>query len=74
MPWCDTCDVYLAPNTVDADGTCPTCHDQVDAADTKVAAPEEAKVPWHFWVVVVALVGYLGWRAIEGVAWIAGRF
>lgn len=72
MPWCDSCDVYLAPNTVGADGTCPTCHTAVDAADTKVKT--EAKVPWHFWVVVVALVAYLGWRLIEGVIWLIGRF
>ncbi|MEL6984271.1 MAG: hypothetical protein AAFO29_17725 [Actinomycetota bacterium] len=74
MPWCDTCDAYLTPNTVEADGTCPTCHDEVDDADTKLPAPEEANVPWHFWVVVVALVAYLGWRAIVGVAWLIERF
>ena len=71
MPWCDTCDVYLAPNTVQADGTCPTCDDTVDAADTKVVAP--AKAPWHFWLVVVALVAYLGWRAIVGIMWAIER-
>jgi hypothetical protein len=31
-------------------------------------------VPWHFWVVVGALVLYLGWRAVEGVLWVIGRF
>ncbi|MEM9565079.1 MAG: hypothetical protein AAGA93_20820 [Actinomycetota bacterium] len=73
MPWCDSCDVYLAPNTVDSDGTCPTCHHEVDAADLQVPAPEEAEVPWHFWVVLVALVGYLGWRAVAGVIWLVER-
>ena len=74
MPWCDTCDVYLAPNTVKTDGRCPTCDDEVDAADTKVPAPTgEVKVPWHFWVMLVALVGYLGWRGIEGVLWLFER-
>ncbi len=71
MPWCDTCDVYLAPNTVEGDGTCPTCHDPVDAADAKVEP--QAKPPWHFWLVVVALVGYLGWRVVEAASWIVER-
>jgi hypothetical protein len=71
MPWCDQCDRYLAPNTVDTDGTCPTCHEKVDAADLKPAV--SGKVPWHFWVMVVALVLYLGWRLIEALAWLVER-
>ena len=74
MPWCDTCDQYLAVDTLDPDGTCPTCHHEVDDADTKLPAPDQADVPWHFWVVVAALVGYLGWRGVEAVTWLIGRF
>lgn len=29
-----------------------------------------AKVPWHFWVGVVAMVVYLGWRFLQGIIWI----
>jgi hypothetical protein len=29
-----------------------------------------AKVPWHFWVGVVAMVVYLGWRLLQGIIWI----
>ena len=72
MPWCDTCDVYLAPNTVAEDGSCPTCHDPVDTADAKNLTAT-SKVPWHFWVVVVALVAYLGWRLVTGIGWILER-
>ncbi len=68
MPWCDSCDVYLAPNTVETDGGCPTCHTAVDMADA--GNSETGKVPWHFWLVVVALVGYLGWRLIVGIIWL----
>lgn len=25
MPWCDSCDRYYNPNTVNDDGSCPTC-------------------------------------------------
>ncbi len=71
MPWCDSCDVYLAPNTVTADGHCPTCESQVDAADA--GNDTTGKVPWHFWLVVVALVAYLGWRVIVGIGWLLER-
>ena len=71
MPWCDSCDVYLAPNSVAVDGSCPTCHSEVDTADAN--NEPTAKVPWHFWVVVVALVAYLGWRLVAGIAWLLER-
>ncbi len=70
MPWCDDCDKYLAPNAVDADGTCPTCHHEVDNADLGAGATP-VSAPWHFWVMVAALVAYLGWRLVQGVAWLA---
>jgi hypothetical protein len=69
MPWCDRCDVYLAPNTLRPDGTCPTCEQEVDSADMKASVSERA--PWHFWLMVVAVVAYLGWRLVQGVAWVA---
>ncbi len=73
MPWCDTCDVYLAPNAVDAGGTCPTCGHTVDTADRIQAETINEAVPWHFWIVVAAVVAYLGWRLIEGVGWLVQR-
>ncbi len=68
MPWCDSCDVYLAPNTVSSAGACPTCESEVDGSDLKNEPTDN--VPWHFWVMVVALVAYLGWRVIDGVGWL----
>ncbi len=73
MPWCDTCDVYLAPNSVDASGICPTCGHGVDTADRIQAESVDQAVPWHFWIVVVAVVAYLGWRLVEGVGWLIQR-
>ena len=70
MPWCDQCDVYLAPNATKADGGCPTCDGAVDTADLKIKAPTRA--PWHFWLMVVALVAYLGWRLVQGMVWVVG--
>ncbi|MBV8295846.1 MAG: hypothetical protein JO085_03340 [Acidimicrobiia bacterium] len=40
------------------DGSCPTCG--------RVIA-EPAKVPWHFKLLVVATVLYLGFRAWQGI-------
>ncbi|MCP3938361.1 MAG: hypothetical protein GY708_23680 [Actinomycetia bacterium] len=73
MPWCDHCDVYLAPNTITAEGACPTCEHEVDTADLKAAAKPPTRAPWHFWVMVVALVGYLGWRLVDGIIWLVGQ-
>ncbi len=70
MPWCDTCDQYRAPTALTAEKTCATCQNVVDMDDVK--AEVGAKPPWHFWVMVVALVAYLGWRAIEAVLWAVG--
>ena len=40
------------------DGSCPTCGRQIG---------EPAKVPWHFKLLVVATVLYLGFRAWQGI-------
>ena len=59
MPWCEPCSRFYNPNTLKADGTCPTC-------STKLADPvAKPKVPWHFWLLLVALAVYLGWRLIQ---------
>ncbi len=71
MPWCDSCDKYLAPSAAKADGSCPDCGTEVDVGDT--VAQVEQPVPWHFWIVVVALVAYLGWRLVDGARWVLER-
>ena len=62
------------------DGTCPTCGRLVEAPVRqpitaknidlrKLAAGEgneaEAKTPWHFKLLMVLLVLYLGWRIVQ---------
>jgi len=61
MPWCETCAKFHPPGELSDEGACPDC-------GTVIAAP--AKAPWHFKLLVVALVIYLGWRAWQGVAWL----
>ncbi|MDZ7677305.1 MAG: hypothetical protein U5K29_01995 [Acidimicrobiales bacterium] len=77
MPWCERCDRFLNPNTIHADGTCPSCGRPVDgpaapgpSGTVGVDHAESAKAPWHFWVMVVGVVVYLGWRLVEGLLWV----
>ena len=65
VPWCESCDSYFTPTSVDADGACPTCGDRLESAPDDGHTP--VKTPWHFWVGMVAAGGYLIWRAFEGV-------
>ena len=67
MPYCDDCQKYWTPSSMNDDGTCPRCGANLD--EPHVAAGERAaddeKTPWHFKLMVVALVAYLGWRFVE---------
>lgn len=71
MPWCPSCDRFLSPPTVRADGTCPECGTRVDRGQAKEAAVEQkGRMPWHFWLLAAALALYLGWRAFQGLEWV----
>jgi hypothetical protein len=62
VPWCETCSKYYAPTALTGEGTCPTCGRPVGAP------PQEAPVestPWHFKLLVLATVVYLGWRVVQ---------
>lgn len=64
MPWCDECDRFYTPSTLSPDGECPEGH--------PVAEPpgEDATLPWHFWLLLAALVLYLGWRLLQLIGWL----
>jgi hypothetical protein len=38
VPWCERCDRFLNPNTVQADGTCPGCGRSVEAPPGSASA------------------------------------
>jgi len=63
MPWCDDCSKFWNPNSMPPDGTCPTC-------GRIIAEMPDTKVPWHFWLLLVALTLYLGWRVVQAVQWL----
>jgi len=51
-------------------GTCPTCGRTI--ADPAALA-EDPKVPWHFKLLVGAVIAYLGWRAIQALQWVVAQ-
>jgi len=72
VPWCETCDRFWNPNTLNADGTCPSCGRQVAEPTGPAPAVEgRDRAPWHFKLLVVAVVAYLGWRLVQGLVWVA---
>jgi hypothetical protein len=68
VPWCEGCQKFYSPNTLHSDGTCPENH---PVADPEVL-PAKKKAPWHFWLLLAALVVYLGWRFVQLVSWLIG--
>ena len=45
----------------------------VEPSSGDPAEPAAAKrAPWHFKLLVLAVVLYLGWRAVQGVEWVVG--
>ena len=70
------------------DGSCPTCGQVLEvrrrprppAAVTGPGEPGDdepglpvPKAPWHFKVMLLALVIYLSWRAVQGMGWLASH-
>jgi len=68
MPWCEPCERYYAPSAMTPEGHCPACDNDLLASDPEPLAGSDdgdtdgEKVPWHFKLMVVLLVAYLGWR------------
>jgi len=51
-----------------------TVADGVEPAEGSEAVDDDddnTPVPWHFWILVVALVIYLGWRLVQLAMWLA---
>ncbi|HEX6420235.1 MAG TPA: hypothetical protein VFZ77_17170 [Acidimicrobiales bacterium] len=69
MPWCETCSRFLNPNTLEPDGSCPTCGRAVAEPGTGGEA-EVPGAPWHFKLLLVAVVAYLGWRLVQMIGWV----
>jgi hypothetical protein len=77
MPWCETCQRFLSHPTVRADGTCPTCGRAVEqgrapatVTTDRDATDERPPLPWHLWLLAIAVAVYLGFRAWQGIEWV----
>ena len=69
MPHCDTCERFYNPNSLQPDGSCPVCGRPV--GEPRSADVEEHHgAPWHFKLLLAATVLYLGFRLLQGVAWV----
>ena len=64
MPWCDDCNRYFGHDGSAGPGECPTCGRAVEAEEA------DPGTPWHFKLLVLATVLYLGYRAVQGLAWL----
>lgn len=66
MPWCEECAKYLTPTAMNDDGSCPKCGGEVGGSEHRAAQVADNELtPWHFKLLVVSLVAYLGWRFIQ---------
>lgn len=65
MPWCEACGRFWNPPSMGGGGECPSCGRVIASA-----AEVEPGVPWHFKLLLLAVVLYLGFRAWQGVAWL----
>ena len=81
MPFCEDCQRFYTPSTLSEDGDCPEGHHVADPGEQPPIAQstvegreaEKTKVPWHFWLLIIATVVYLGYRAFQGLEWIFQR-
>lgn len=64
MPWCDDCSRYSPLKDLTDGGGCPGCG--------RVLGPPP-KAPWHFKLLVLAVVLYIGYRAWQGIEWVLGK-
>jgi hypothetical protein len=69
--WCETCSASLTRDEVrtglDGGPVCRTCGEPVEFTDDD----EAPRAPWHFKVLLLGTVGYLIYRLIWFIEWIA---
>ena len=57
------------PDTAARD-RCPTCGTVLEVEDDAREEEAHVKAPWHFKVLVVGTVVYLGYRLYQGIGWL----
>jgi hypothetical protein len=70
VPWCEACSRFWTQPSVHQDGTCPQCGATlVNPAGIDVKSGG-SKAPWHFKLLVGAVIIYLAWRTIQIIGWV----
>ena len=64
MPWCEECEQVVEDDLLTEEGACPRCGSQLEERHRR-------PVPWYFRLMVVGSVVYVGWRAYQGITWLA---
>lgn len=73
MPWCDGCDRFYNPGSLASDGTCRQCGAFIASPDDEPDDTGSGRAPWHFYLLLAALVVYLGYRLLQGIGWVIQR-
>lgn len=66
--WCEECHRLIESDELDTGGACPRCGNELLPAEGGI---RRRHVPWTFKALLIATVIYLGWRAYQGIDWIA---
>jgi leucyl-tRNA synthetase len=64
VPWCEECEEVVEDEDLTEDGECPKC-------GSELVEEVRKPVPWYFKFMLVASVIYLGYRAYQGITWVA---
>ncbi|MCU1345857.1 MAG: hypothetical protein JWL70_2123 [Acidimicrobiia bacterium] len=67
-----TSSVAESPRSAATRADAGTAADPYDI-DVKALAGESGKTPWHFKLLVIAIIAYLGWRLVQGIVWVSGH-
>jgi hypothetical protein len=78
VPWCEDCGRFYSPPTLTSEGDCPEGHHVAEPGAGQLSQAQGSdrddgtnpKVPWHFWLLLLALAVYLGWRLVQLVMWL----
>jgi hypothetical protein len=69
-----SCNKFLTPPTVRADGTCPRCGNEVEKGlvpgMTRPYSEARTGVPWHLKLMLAAVALYLGYRFLQMGSWV----
>jgi len=73
MPWCEACSRFWTQPSMTPAGECPQCGAELkNPAGIDRVGVEDTRAPWHFKLLVAAVVLYLGWRLVQILGWVVG--